>query len=55
VWVKSCPGVDEVGFLYVSTSSVSAVTSRFWLVFSQFGNELPWIRKLIVLPASSTV
>jgi hypothetical protein len=31
-WAKPCPGVDEVGFVYVSASSVSAVTSRFWLV-----------------------
>jgi hypothetical protein len=29
VWVNPCAGVDEVGFVYVSTSSVIAVTSRF--------------------------
>jgi hypothetical protein len=39
VWVNPCAGVDDVGFLYVSTSSVIAVTNRFWSVFSQFGND----------------
>jgi hypothetical protein len=29
VWVNPCAGVDDVGFVYVSTSSVIAVISRF--------------------------